>query len=238
MEMQEMVAMVSEAQEPATPLLPRKQQLYIFLPLSPSSRCIRLLTLHASDRSAVIATEHSLSATFRVVSLDTSPSYVSLSYVWGADGPSPGHTIFCSPEEPFGCELQLTKNCYDALCQVQDNFGGITIWVDSICIDQEDDEQKQGQIVLMQDIYSQAETTYIWLGVGDIRSDRAMDFLRRRAVMARRVPLEYGRAIDTITTVRAIVSFEYKAWQDIVSKYLPIRLSDAGIGMLMRCTYL
>jgi hypothetical protein len=52
------------------------------------------------------------------------------------------------------------------------------IWIDAICIDQGDEDEKMQQIPLMGDVYSKAATVYVWLGEGDAASDRAMKYLK------------------------------------------------------------
>lgn len=42
----------------------------------------------------------------------------------------------------------------------------MTIWVDAICINQDDEDEKDHQIPLLDVIYSCATTVYIWLGAG------------------------------------------------------------------------
>jgi hypothetical protein len=52
-----------------------------------------------------------------------------------------------------------------------------TIWVDSICINQKDDKEKEHQVLLMRQIFSKARKVYIWLGKGTEQSDHAIDWL-------------------------------------------------------------
>ncbi len=40
----------------------------------------------------------------------------------------------------------------------------VYLWADAICINQKDELEKSHQIVLMEDIYAQAESVYIDLG--------------------------------------------------------------------------
>ncbi|KAK8245475.1 heterokaryon incompatibility protein-domain-containing protein [Phyllosticta capitalensis] len=51
------------------------------------------------------------------------------------------------------------------------------IWVDAICMNQDDEEEKKKQIPLMEEIYTWAECTYVWLGSGSVESDNAMRWL-------------------------------------------------------------
>ncbi|RDW63276.1 hypothetical protein BP6252_10821 [Coleophoma cylindrospora] len=53
------------------------------------------------------------------------------------------------------------------------------LWIDSICIDQLDKEEKSRQIPRMSDIYMKAKEVCVWLGeeISETRSDIAMDFV-------------------------------------------------------------
>ena len=97
--------------------------------------------------------------------------YAALSYVWGKTT-DPPHTIECS-----GIQIPVGAECLSALQRLRAKLGGFTIWIDAICIDQENDEEKAQQIPMMKDIYMTAHTTYIWLGEGDDMKDRAMEYL-------------------------------------------------------------
>jgi hypothetical protein len=147
---------------------------------------------------------------------------VSLSYVWGPKS-SPSHTITCSLDSTYEFKLEITKICYDALCQIRNRFGAVTIWVDSICINQEDEKEKVSQIPLMQDIYSQAESAYIWLGNGNDRSDHAVDFLKRRAASGRRLPLAYRAAVVKKKKVQEMLLFVLRAWRDVCRKKISLK---------------
>jgi hypothetical protein len=76
-----------------------------------------------------------------------------------------------------GVETTITRNLREALDQLASEGKAKNIWVDAVCINQTDAEEKKHQIQLMSDIYSKAEVTYIWLGEATNNSDLAMDFL-------------------------------------------------------------
>jgi hypothetical protein len=100
----------------------------------------------------------------RHVYLDENPSYKALSYVWGSDK----ETL---PISIDGRVYQVTVNCHAALQRLRLADEEVTLWIDSICINQHDVYEKSFQIVLMTDIYSFAEEVYVWLG----RSGRERD---------------------------------------------------------------
>lgn len=72
-----------------------------------------------------------------------------------------------------GGHIGITPNCRDALTDLRRLYGNITVWVDSICINQKDEGEKGLQIDLMQDIYARARVVYVWLGPDSDASKRA-----------------------------------------------------------------
>jgi hypothetical protein len=108
---------------------------------------------------------------FREVPLDGSQSYVALSYVCGTDQPS----------IPIDCgngtlPVLVTKNCHAALRRLRKTSRKRTLWIDALCINQQDKDERGYQVAMMKDIYSNASRVYIWLGEGTDRSDYALDW--------------------------------------------------------------
>jgi hypothetical protein len=138
-----------------------------------SSSCIRILEVHARENSS--ADDAPLRCSLRVTDLNSAPppSYTALSYVWGGDTSLPNN-IYCD-----NTLISVTNSCYQALQHLRAIKGSLKIWIDAVCINQKDQDEKTHQISLMGDIYSKAETTYIWLGEGSAIMDRVMGFLGR-----------------------------------------------------------
>jgi hypothetical protein len=138
-------------------------------------RCIRLL-----DLSSVLPGEKEpLQGDLRVISLDRgywTPTYEALSYVWGEDSDSPSRHISCSD-----VKIPITRNCYEALRTLHRHFGVRSIWVDAICINQDNVEEKEHQIPLMGDIFGGARRVFIWLGNGTRESDEAFTWITRES---------------------------------------------------------
>ncbi|RDL33032.1 uncharacterized protein BP5553_08471 [Venustampulla echinocandica] len=145
--------------------------LYTAHPLSPNSKCIRIIDIHAPTALSPSQEPEIIYADLRVIDLESQPSFAALSYVWGAYAPEP-HTISCS-----NCKIPVTANCYSALLHLRKRLGRFTIWIDAICIDQNSDAEKSQQIPLMNRIYSDAKAVYVWLGDGNPATDRAMRYL-------------------------------------------------------------
>ncbi|KAF2730202.1 HET-domain-containing protein, partial [Polyplosphaeria fusca] len=84
------------------------------------------------------------------------------------------HYVKCGDDS-----IAITPNCFSALRSLSAKFGNdeFIIWVDAICINQQDGEEKMRQIPMMGDIYAKATATYVWLGEGTSGANRAMKYL-------------------------------------------------------------
>lgn len=80
--------------------------------------------------------------------------YESVSYVWGTDQRK--CEIVCN-----GKSLQITPNLHRVLRRVRLAVSPRTLWADSICINQEDLQEKSRQVTLMGHIYRSAERVLI-----------------------------------------------------------------------------
>jgi hypothetical protein len=135
-----------------------------YRPLSHSSKEVRLLTLlpgkNFSDR-VECELIHS--------SLEENPQYEALSYVWGtADAPE---TILL-----HGQAFAVRQNLLDALRHLRSGQER-TLWVDAICIDQDNVSERNHQVGQMGSIYSSATRVVSWLGTASFDSALAIDFL-------------------------------------------------------------
>jgi hypothetical protein len=82
--------------------------------------------------------------------LDQSPTYTPLSYVWG----SKVNPMSISVNNVL---IDVTENLGTALRYIRAFWGEITLWVDAICIDQDDLEERAGQIPMMGRIFGEAQ---------------------------------------------------------------------------------
>jgi hypothetical protein len=58
----------------------------------------------------------------------------------------------------------VTKNCEAALRRLRDKDGERILWIDAICIDQDNINERNHQVQLMKEVYSTAHQVIIWLG--------------------------------------------------------------------------
>ncbi|EXF83318.1 heterokaryon incompatibility protein [Colletotrichum fioriniae PJ7] len=138
-------------------------------PILWGSQEIRLLELDSGDNDSL------LHGSFHNVLLDSKRArYETLSYTW-AD--SSGDSVRRRPMfiGPYWDIIPVTRNCEDALRSVRLVDGSSrSIWVDSLCINQDDEEERNAQVALMPHIYATAIGVLAYLGPATDDSDRAL----------------------------------------------------------------
>ena len=108
----------------------------------------------------------------RHVRLVDNPKYTALSYRWGRQ-------LYIWSIFINDINAQVTDNLYWCLHDLYYQDIGACLWVDAICIDQSNTEERNHQVTLMQDIYSIAENVLVWLGLEDIRTTRAFRIFQK-----------------------------------------------------------
>jgi hypothetical protein len=88
---------------------------------------------------------------------DERRGFDALSYTWG--DLSKTFRVKCD-----GRTLKVHQNLYEALPFLAQRSSTRPLWIDAVCINQEDDAEKSSQIRLMCEIYSSAYSVWIWLG--------------------------------------------------------------------------
>ncbi|KAL3261611.1 hypothetical protein ABHI18_003584 [Aspergillus niger] len=155
--------------------------------LDPNRQQIRLLSIHPS-----INKSHPIHCSLHTVSLQDSPKFEALSYVWGTDDAT--EQIFLN-----GDTFHVTPNVAKALHQLRRTFWRRDIWVDAICINQCDIDDKNTQVPLMATIYTTAARVVVMLGDSTPEIELAVGWTERY--------------VEKIFTKRAL----YWWWLDVAS---------------------
>lgn len=129
--------------------------------------------------------------------LDQPPDYEAISYNWGDSTKTQKILI-------HGKWFKVTQNANDAL--YNRSFFAMTkrVWIDSVCIDQNDATEKTKQVRRMTDIYKEASRVIVFLG--DVEDawmihDVLAELNRRKdwydeSVLGERLYAEYLRVFD------------------------------------------
>ena len=179
-----------------------KLQTYHYNPLEDNE--IRLLTLHAGNREARVRctlrhaqlppeaqSSASLPHKNGLVSgfsgdKDESRAeviYDAVSYCWGNQNDRATISL-------DGSDFDVGRNLESALRHLRLSSIDRILWIDAICINQCDFEERGQQVLRMGKIYERALTVRVWLGPEEARSDEAMRWM---------ADSPRGRLFDTAT---------------------------------------
>ncbi|KAM0554072.1 hypothetical protein ACHAPJ_007147 [Fusarium lateritium] len=149
---------------------------------------IRVLVLDAGSEgealsAALIAVKH--------VPGEHITRYEAMSYTWGDQSnpdyidlrhPKPiGHDKSCICDKKSSGSLPIGRNLAFALRQLRHEVSSRILWADSICINQQDLDERAAQVQRMRDIYKHAQCVIAWLGPTDEHSPIAIAMLQEIA---------------------------------------------------------
>ncbi|KAI2621417.1 heterokaryon incompatibility protein-domain-containing protein [Hypomontagnella submonticulosa] len=143
-------------------------QIFQGVPLDPSGREIRLLKIIPN------APESSFHAELFTASFEQDmPEFRAVSYAWDPNGSK--KTILIN-----GIQFEICENIYVFLEKIRRRYPfPVNLWIDTICINQEDLCERNMQVPLMKDIYSKASRVLVWLGDGNKSTDQAMAVMKK-----------------------------------------------------------
>jgi hypothetical protein len=200
-----------------------------FLPLNPDLKEIRCIILLPGSGDDPIECEL-VYTNINKSSVDRIP-YVALSYCWGdvedtmeilLHSSSPDNA--CSQrQEPVHAPFRITQNLFIAL-QALRNANRQYLWIDALCINQQDPREKTHQVQLMGEIYSSANWVVAWLGPEDVHSRLLMRLWRKHLK-----PRYDGRPI--VARPRTLIGDSPPEWESVAKNRILRQLwseSDEG----------
>jgi hypothetical protein len=111
-----------------------------------------------SDPIVVTVLHHKLAENLRLYS---NLRYEAVSYAWGDDIATERVTV----DSPSRLQsLQVRKNVSLMLRYLRSADNPRQLWIDAVCIDQTNIQEKEHQVQRMGHIYSRADRVLIWLG--------------------------------------------------------------------------
>jgi hypothetical protein len=148
---------------------------YEYEPLTGSQE-IRLIILKRNKRSSPLKC--------RIVHIELTPElpYLALSYTWGASSQTSLLLV-------DGQELNIRTNLWSALWHLREDMRRSSkcldmrsfpqyMWIDAICINQDDIAERNHQVQLMRQVFGYASEVLVWLGIEADDSRLAMEVLQ------------------------------------------------------------
>ncbi|EMD64615.1 hypothetical protein COCSADRAFT_198873 [Bipolaris sorokiniana ND90Pr] len=108
----------------------------------------RLLRIHPTNISESI-----ISCQLFTTSLAEEPSYNALSYEWG-------QRDITKPIVVNGTRVQVTPDLEAALRRIRQSDSEFILWVDAVCINQQDFDERNTQVAMMSRLYSKTTLAY------------------------------------------------------------------------------
>ncbi|KAH8587273.1 heterokaryon incompatibility protein-domain-containing protein [Bisporella sp. PMI_857] len=156
---------------------------YRYQPLNLAQTQIRLFRLRNTQSG------DALTGALEVHVLEAAPPFKALSYIWGPTGGEKDLIV-------DGRMLQVRSNLYDflvsyqtrtqvyytaAFCEYSDyaqSPNEAWLWIDQLCIDQQNHQERSHQVRLMGAIYRQARQVVTWLGQDDQETQQAFEAIK------------------------------------------------------------
>ncbi|KAJ4298833.1 hypothetical protein N0V90_004075 [Kalmusia sp. IMI 367209] len=140
--------------------------------LNKDTKEIRILKLHPGNL------DDPVECSIERMNLGIEDSYDALSYCWGDLTSNVEIGMDASdiggPKAPF----HVSPSVRDFLRRIRNQEQPLTLWIDQICINQSNKDERAQQVNLMADIYSEASIVHIWLGEGDRGVHQALRIVR------------------------------------------------------------
>lgn len=171
---------------------------FVYKPLiNGGLRLITLLPGSGNDPIRLLISHHPFTETLR-------PEYEALSYVWGTfENAGSIETRQESSDEskidhPQWHKSTVTRNLEVALRNLRIPRETRQLWVDAICINQKDNDEKGVEVARMGLIYCHAKCVIIWLGIEADGSDLAI----QRLLLIAQDTKEHEDGLDTAHNLR------------------------------------
>ncbi|CAG8977934.1 hypothetical protein HYALB_00001814 [Hymenoscyphus albidus] len=165
---------------------------------------LNVKTLNIRILKLLPSTEEISCTLSRVSCIPKFPTYTALSYCWGATSEKESIRI-------NGHLISITKNLFEALKVLwQRNIS--VLWIDAICINQNDAVEKSQQVQRMAEVYRNASQTVAWLGRDNPYPDEVFDVMtllasRQLSTSFKEEMMELPSRSSKATRVEALISF-------------------------------
>ncbi|KAH8762980.1 heterokaryon incompatibility protein-domain-containing protein [Hyaloscypha finlandica] len=171
---------IAETDMPITP--------YEYQPIDDPKGKIRILILSPPASSD----DPELRCNLTTAEISDSPSYEAVSYCWGTEALTERVHL------PSGI-LAITKNLATGLRRLRFRDRPRHLWVDAVCINQQDDQEKGHQVAFMAQIFRNAACVLVWLGEGNAEIHAGIETIKRLADSAWKYGLSSDQPLFDVT---------------------------------------
>jgi hypothetical protein len=150
------------------------------------------------------------------------PTYSAVSYEWGSIVRE--HEIFCNDRV-----LKVTANLSLLLSKFRTSDASQVLWIDAICINQDDLDERSQQVLLMGKIYKNAAVVLMWIGDQTTYTADAVPVIRwfadllhvlkldpRKNERSLLGPYAFGQNLDSSAQERIVAMQENLSWSTMI----------------------
>lgn len=96
-----------------------------------------------------------------IVSTDSQEDYDAVSYTWADQTGDATRRFRAFIGSGY---VSITRSCQEVLQRIRSRFYTKCVWIDSLCVDQDNLQERGHQVQLMPRIYTRAKKTYVYVG--------------------------------------------------------------------------
>jgi len=148
------------------------------------------------------------------------PVYSALSYCWGS-------MSLLKSVHVNGHLFELGLNCEAAIRMLRQRDMDVSVWIDSICINQNSIEDRNTQVRQMRRKYQDARDVVVWLGEAEADSGEAVKILEQISKMGRYNTAQSSKTIGTDLQWAAVRKFFKIPWFERVWIVQEVALAKA-----------
>lgn len=191
-----------------------------------SANSIRLLQVQGGTK------KDTLSIRITQYAVHKQPPYAAISYMWGSEREVRQILVNGRP-------FRVRGNLWHLLMHLRQRGESRFLWIDALCIDQQNLQERNFHVQLMGQIYDRAETTLVWLGLPseNRREARAMEFVAEMATFLNSHPFFTFRDtylteayVPRWSTLLELCRYPYWTRTWIIQEFLQARQVEAICG--------
>ena len=161
-----------DSPRPTSPSRDAKNAIFDYEPLDSTKVEIRLLELIPSA-----SREQQIVCNLLQTPLGQAPSFEALSYTWGEKFENEPWSAQARQICIRGCIVNIQENLFRALTRLRKLSQSRLLWVDALCINQQDETERGDQVSKMGAIYTTAANVVSWLGEGSVGTSYAFSLI-------------------------------------------------------------
>ncbi|KAF5638772.1 het domain protein [Fusarium tjaetaba] len=181
---------------------------------------IRLLRLNLDE-------DQPLKVTLVRKDLQQAPVFWAISYVWGLPPTTLGPFL-----DVNGVQVPITDSLSSCLTCLRKQQADALIWVDAICINQNDDTEKAVQVSQMGKVYQTAEQVIIWMGPEQPDEKGVLTTISKLQQSTSKTKSEYQLRLDDVRLIRSLLQRQWfiRTWiiQELVFASKPFLMHGSS----------